>query len=435
MPSGISFCLYINIVRDSITYMEIYRGNIVYSKNSKELVEITNGYIIVNNGVIQDVLNELPKEYKDNQIIDFGKAVIIPAFSDLHVHAPQYPNRGIAMDALLYDWLNQYTFPLEAKYKDEEFFKKVYSAFVNDLVKHGTMHASVFATIHNPATDYLINALETKGIKSYVGKVNMDKDSPDILIEDTKQSLIDTETFIKKHINNKYAKPILTPRFAPTCSFELLKELGKLADKYDIGCQTHIVESLWEKEEAKKCFKDCRCDMQIYEEAGLLKHKPFIAAHFIFPSEEDLTLLHKCEGYAVQCPDATTNVIAGIMQTGKLLDTGTNLAIGSDISAGSYLGIYRQVASAVRLSKLKSFYEPDNRTITFQEAFYMATKSSGALFGKVGSLEKGYDFDALVIDDLEDDFMKLKPSEVVERFCYSGEVNNIKHRFLRGKEI
>ena len=415
--------------------MEISSGNIVYSKNSKELTQISHGYIVVDNGVIQDVFKELPNVYKDYRIIDFGKGVIIPAFSDLHVHAPQYPHRGIAMDALLYDWLNQYTFPLESKYQELEFAKKVYSAFVDDLIKHGTMHASVYATIHNPATDYLVKCLEDKGIQSYVGKVNMDKDSPDTLLESTEQSIKDTETFVKKHLNNKYAKPILTPRFAPTCSFELLKELGKLADKYHLGCQTHIVESLWEKEEAKKCFDGCRNDMQIYEEAGLLKHQPFIAGHFIFPSEEDINLLNKCGGYAVQCPDATTNIIAGIMQTGKLLDTGISLGVGSDISAGSYLGIYRQVASAVRLSKIKSFYEPDNRIITFQEAFYMATKSSGAIFGKVGSLEKGYFFDALVIDDLEDDFMKLSPSQVVERFCYSGEANNIKHRFLRGKEI
>ena len=415
--------------------MEIYSGNIVYSKNSKELTQISHGYIVVDNGVIQDVFKELPNTYKDYKVIDFANGVIIPAFSDLHVHAPQYPHRGIAMDALLYDWLNQYTFPLESKYQELEFAKKVYSAFVDDLIKHGTMHVSVYATIHNPATDYLVKCLEDKGIQSYVGKVNMDKDSPDTLLESTEQSIKDTETFVKKHLNNKYAKPILTPRFAPTCSFELLKELGKLADKYHLGCQTHIVESLWEKEEAKKCFDGCRSDMQIYEEAGLLKHQPFIAGHFIFPSEEDINLLNKCGGYAVQCPDATTNVIAGIMQTGKLLDTGISLGIGSDISAGSYLGIYRQVASAVRLSKIKSFYESDNRTITFQEAFYIATKSSGALFGKVGSLEKGYFFDALVIDDLEDDYMKLSPSQIVERFCYSGEASNIKHRFLRGKAI
>ena len=416
--------------------MRIYHGNIVYSKNKDELVELSDGYIVINDeGIIEEVSNVIPEQYKNVPVTDFGDDVIIPAFSDLHVHAPQYPNRGIAMDKLLADWLNEYTFPLESKYKDEKFAKEVYEKFVNDLIKHGTMHAVVFGTIHNPATDILVNELEDKGIQSYVGKVNMDKDSPDYLIEETDQSIKDTETFVKKHINNKYAKPILTPRFAPTCSFELLKELGELSNKYQVGVQTHIVESLWEKEEAKKCFDGCRCDMHIYKEAGLLNQKPFIAAHFIFPSDEDIELLNECGGYAVQCPDATTNVIAGIMQTGNLLDKGINLGIGSDISAGSYLGIYRQVSSVVRLSKIKAFYEKDVRPVNFKEAFYMATKQSGALFDKVGSLEKGYYFDALVITDLNDSFNKLKPAELVERFCYSGDVTNIKSRYMRGKLI
>ena len=415
--------------------MEIYRGHIVYSKNKDELVELSNSYIVVDQGIIQDIYQELPKQYQGNKVTDFGNAVIIPAFSDLHVHAPQYPNRGIAMDKLLSNWLNDYTFPLEAKYQDEEFAKKVYNAFINDLIRHGTLHAVVFATIHNNATDILINNLEAKGINSYVGKVNMDKDSPSYLIEATEQSLIDTETFIKKHINNKYAKPILTPRFAPTCSFELLKGLGKLAKEYHLPTQTHIVESIWEKEEAKKCFNGCRCDMEIYKEAGLLDNAPFIAAHFIFPSEEDIALLKDNKGYAVTCPDATTNVIAGIAPVGNLIDMGVDFAIGSDISAGSYLGIYRQVASVVRLSKIKNFYEPDNRVVNFNEAFYMATKAGGNIFGKVGSLEPGYYFDALVIDGLEDSFMKLSPSQIVERFCYSGDSSNIIHRYLKGNEI
>lgn len=415
--------------------MKIYRGNIVYSLSIKELVELPRGYIAVNDGKVVGTYQNLPEEYKDLEIIDYGERLIIPSFTDLHVHAPQYPNRGIAMDLLLSDWLNEYTFKLEAKYKDQEFARKVYAAFVNDLIKHGTMHASIFATIHNEATDILIDCLEEKGIPSFVGKVNMDKDSPSFLVETTEESLKDTERFLKKHQGNKYAKPILTPRFAPTCSFELLKKLGELADKYKVGTQTHIVESLWEKEEAKKCFEGCRCDMQIYKDAGLLKHKPFIAAHFIYPSDEDIALLKECDGYAVTCPDATTNVIAGIMQTGKLMDLGMNLAIGSDISAGSYMGIYRQVASAVRLSKIKNLYESDNRIITVKEAFYTATKGSGALFGKVGSFEEGYDFDALVIGGLQDDFRNISPAELMERFCYSGDVSSIKKRFLRGKEI
>ena len=87
------------------------------------------------------------------------------------------------------------------------------------------------------------------------------------------------------------------------------------------------------------------------------------------------------------------------------------------------------------MSKIKSLYENENRVIWFAEAVYLGTKQGGSIFGKVGSFEKGYFFDALVIGGLEDKYQKLKPVEVVERFCYSGETKNIKHKFLRGKEI
>jgi len=415
--------------------MKIYQSKIVYSKNKDELQEFENAYIVVNDDKVEGIYETLPSEYEDEEIIDFKNYVIIPAFSDLHVHAPQYPQRGLAMDKLLSDWLNDYTFPLEDKYKDINYAKEVYQAFTKDLLKHGTMHAAVFSTIHNDASDFLVECLEKEHIQSFVGKVNMDINSPDYLKEDTKESIKNTESFVKKHINNKYAKPILTPRFAPTCSFELLKELGEIANKYKVGMQTHIVESIWERDEAKKCFDGCKCDMEIYEKAGLLNNEPIIAAHFIFPSNRDIKILKEHNGFAIHCPDATTNVIAGIMKTGSLLDKNVKIAIGSDIAAGQYLGIYRQISSAVRLSKIKAFYEKKERSISFKEAFYMATKEAGKIFDRVGTFEKGYYFDALVIGDLEDDFHKLKASEIVERFCYGGEVANIKHRFLRGKEI
>ena len=415
--------------------MKIYHASIVYSKNKDELVEYENAYIVVKNDKVEGIYETLPSEYVDEEIIDFKNSVIIPAFSDLHVHAPQYPQRGLAMDKLLSDWLNDYTFPLEDKYKDINYAKEVYNAFTKDLIKHGTMHAAIFSTIHNPASDILVECLEKEHIQSFVGKVNMDINSPDYLKEDTKESIENTELFVKKHINNNYAKPILTPRSAPTCSFELLKELGIIANKYKVGMQTHIVESIWERDEAKKCYDGCKCDMEIYEKAGLLNNEPIIAAHFIFPSNRDIKILKEHNGFAIHCPDATTNVIAGIMKTGSLLDKDVKIAIGSDIAAGQYLGIYHQISSAVRLSKIKAFYEKNERSISFKEAFYMATKEAGKIFDHVGTFEKGYYFDALVIGDLEDDFHKLKASEIVERFCYSGEVANIKHRFLRGKEI
>lgn len=414
--------------------INVYHGNIVYSATEKTLAEHKDSYIVTEGEKVEGIYPVLPDRFCGTQVTDFGDGVIIPAFSDLHTHAPQYPQRGLKTDALLYDWLHRYTFPLEGRFADPAFAETVYEAFADDLLASGTMHAVVFGSVHLHATGILAEKLEKKGVRAYVGKVNMDTDSPDFLREEIGTSLAETEIFLEKYGQNKYAKPILTPRFAPTCSEELLRGLGRLAKKYGVGVQTHLVESKWEAAEAKRRFPDCSCDTEIYEKAGLLGYGPFVGAHFIFPSEEDIRVLTRYNGYAVQCPDATVNVIAGIMPTAFLAQKGVNLALGSDVAAGASLAIYRQVAQSVQLSKIRSFYEPEHKAIPFAQAFYMATKQGGSLFGKVGSLEPGYDFDAIVIGGVSDPFMPLSPIETVERFCSAGETKNIVARFMRGQK-
>ena len=118
--------------------INIFHGNVVYSKSKEELASFEHHYIIVEDGVVVDVCPVIPEAYAKVPVTEFGDDVIIPAFSDLHVHAPQYPQRGTAMDPLLYDWLHQYTFPLEAKYADIRCARQVYDAFVDDLIEHGT---------------------------------------------------------------------------------------------------------------------------------------------------------------------------------------------------------------------------------------------------------------------------------------------------------
>ena len=416
--------------------MQLFRGHILYSKSREELAVFENSYLAVEDGIIKGVYETLPQALKGLPVQDFGERVIIPAFSDLHVHAPQYPQRALAMDLLLNDWLNSYTFPLEARYADPDFAHAVYDAFVEDLIANGTLHACIFGTIHPEATGYLLEKLEEKGLSAYVGKVNMDKASPEYLCETTEDSLRRTEEFLEKYAHSRTARPILTPRFAPTCSQKLLDGLGILGRKYQTGVQTHIVESRWEAAQALLDFPDASCDMEIYEKAGLLENGPVVMAHFLYPSEEDIRILKKYHGFAVQCPDSTANIIAGIMRNSYLADLGVSLSLGSDIAGGHHIGVYSQVAKSVQLSKLKWLYEPEgNRPIDFPKAFYMATKQGGEIFGRVGSLEKGYRFDALVIDNLSDPFLKLSPRQVVERFCHIGTKDQIAERYLNGKRI
>ena len=183
-------------------------------------------------------------------------------------------------------------------------------------------------------------------------------------------------------------------------------------------------------------FPDCRSDSEIYEKAGLLGNGPSIFAHFIFPNEDDLRVMKEYDCCAVHCPEATNNVIAGIMPVDFLQKNGIRLAMGCDIGAGVKNGIYRQCAAAVKLSKLKEFYEPDlGKTIDITNAFYLATKAGGEIFGKVGSFEPGYVFNALVIDGIEDEGHPMTPAQRLERFCYAGDDRNIVQRYLNGEKI
>ena len=416
--------------------MRLYHGDIVFAPNRERMEVHENSYIAVENGKVEGIYAEIPEKFAGVPVTDHGRGLIIPAFSDLHVHASQYIQRGIGMDLLLNDWLNIYTFPQESNFADIEYAEPIYDTFVKDLIRNGTFHASIFPTIHRKATDILFKKLEDKGLYAYVGKVNMDFQSPSYLCETLEESLRETEIFLDEHSGGGTVRPILTPRFVPTCSRDLLEGLGKLGKKYHIGVQTHVVESHWEREESERLFPDCASDSRIYEKTGLLGNGPAIFAHFIYPSEDDIRVITRYGGTAVHCPEATVNVIAGIMAVHAQQEQGVDIALGCDIGAGTRPGIYRQCAEAVKLSKLKELYEPGyGKTITIDNAFYMATKAGGSVFGKVGSFEEGYTFNALVIDDIEDAGHPMTGAQRLERFCYAGDDRNIKARYLNGEEL
>ena len=358
--------------------IELLHGDIVYSESGDSLTVRENAILAVEDGKVRDIYapDALPEDLRPLPVTDYGRSLIIPAFTDMHVHAPQYEERGIRMDLLLSDWLNQCTFPEEAKFADPDYARLVYRQFAQDLVRQGTLHAVVFATLHAGATDILMELLEEQGIDAFVGKVNMDIHSPDFLCETVEESLRGTEAWLERHSGTESrVRPILTPRFAPTCSFPLLQGLGALAKKYHTGVQTHLVESKWEAAESVSMYPECGSDAGIYERAGLLGEGPSIFAHVIFPTAEDLRIMKKYGSFAVHCPDATTNIIAGIAPVAAEQAEGIRVALGSDVGAGHSLAVYRQAARAVQLSKLKEFYEPmESGTISFANAFYMATK-------------------------------------------------------------
>ena len=392
-------------------------------------------YVFVRDGVIGEIAPVLPEEYDGIPVTDCGRGVMIPAFSDLHIHAPQYAQRGIGMDCLLFDWLTTHTFPEESRFEDTAYARRIYARLIRDMLRDGTMHASFFTTLHYDACLLLFRMLEESGMRAFCGITNMDRNTADGYVDTTAGSLAKTERFLRECGPGGDVRPILTPRFAPTCTGELLEGLGRLGAKYGAGMQTHLVESRAEAEWACALFPDCASDGEIYEKYGLLGNGPVLFAHVIFPTETEFGILGKYACVPVHCPDATTNITAGIMPFSSMRERGSEPALGTDVGGGHHTGIYRQVSRAVQLSKMKEFYEPECRRIRFVDAFAAGTAAAESVFPGTGRLEPGCRFDALVIDGMEDEGGLLSPEERLERFCYIGDDRNIVARYLNGRPV
>lgn len=414
----------------------LYHGNIIYSKSKDELVSREDAYVMVSDGHVKAIIEEIPEKFPVENIVDFGNSLIIPGFCDMHVHAPQFLQRGMGMDKELLDWLNTYTFPNESLFKDENHAKKIYTMFVKELIKQGTLHVNCFPSIHYKASQILLDILKENKMFAFTGKLNMDQNSPDYYIEETEKSIEETEKFLIENQTNSNVTASIIPRFTITCSEKLLSGLGELSEKYEAPVHSHMCEAVNEMKVVSELFPNYKNGAEIFYKNKLLGQRPTIMAHCIFMDDEVLELMKNENCMAVHCPDATANVNSGgIMPVKKLLSLGINLALGSDIGAGVSAGIYRTVATTIQHSKIRNMYDPSWEAVKLSEAFYMATKSGGRFFNKVGSFEEDYCFNALVINDDIFGNADLTPIERLERFCYLGDDRNIVARYILGELI
>ena len=420
------------------SHINILKANIVHTETSKLFNISKNGYIVVQGNCIEGVYDKLPERYKNIEIEDYGDKLIIPGFVDLHTHAPQFAIKGIGYDKELIPWLETYTFPEETKFKDISYATKVYKEFASELYNEGTTRAVIFATIHPKATEVLMDLLEEKGIVSYVGKVNMDRNCPDTLKENSDESIKNTTDWIQNCSGKyKFVKPIITPRFVPSCTSYLMKELGNIAINQNIPVQSHLSENLSEIEWIKELHPKCKNYGDVYNEFNLFGQTKTIMAHCVHLTEEEIAKIEKNKVVIAHCPTSNVNLSSGIAPISKLLKKNIQIGLGSDIAGGENLSMFAVMASAIRMSKLKKVcFKEDEQPLTLQEVFYLATKGGGKFFGKVGSFEEGYEFDALVIDD--DNLWKVNKGSIeerIERLIYLGDGENIITRYAGGREI
>jgi guanine deaminase len=412
------------------------KGNVIYTKTKTQFTSVSHGYIVCENGVVTDVYEELPVRYKDIDFIDYGDHIIIPGLTDLHVHAPQFAYRGLGMDLELLPWLETYAFKEEAKYSSEEYAHSAYQAFCAALKKSATTHASIFATLHVNATRILMDLLEETGLVTCVGNVNMDRNSPDYLVQTTQESITDTELWLQSVLNHyQRTKPILTPRFVPSCTGELMAAIGKMALEYGVSVQSHLSENKAEIEWVQKLHPACSSYSNVYDQYGLFgRSVPTIMAHCVYPREEELDLIRENGVYIAHCPGSNMNISSGIAPVREMINRGIHVGLGSDVAGGFSLSMFRAVSDAIQVSKLYAvLVDATQKPLMLPEAFYMATKGGGSFWGKVGSFEPGYDMNAVVIDDgVLNHHAGLTIEQRLERIVYLSADEQITAKYVNG---
>jgi guanine deaminase len=241
-----------------------------------------------------------------------------------------------------------------------------------------------------------------QGQRAFVGKVNMDRMSPENYTETTQESLQNTRAFIHdlKSLNSPLLQPVITPRFLPTCTPELLKGLKQIADENPgILIQSHLSESQDEMAFTQSLFPDQGTDAQIFDAVGLLSKKT-VMAHAVHLSESDTQLLkERGVGIAV-CPLSNAYFAGGRFPLETHLHKLNKCGLGSDVAGGYSPSLLNAMRTSVLLYRA-SLPHPEGLAVNHHTAFWLATRGGARVLGmegRVGGFEEGFAFDAVLVD-------------------------------------
>jgi guanine deaminase len=390
-------------------------------------------------------------------LVTLGKSeYLLPGLVDLHVHAPQWPQLGLALDLPLEEWLQACTFPLEARFGDTRYAQQAYESLVEALLANGTTTAMYFGTIHLAATQALADICLRRSQRALIGRVAMDDPGQcPVYYRDANAGIAEAETkrfisYVRSMPGNDsgLVLPVITPRFIPSCTDELLRGLGQLAR--DTGChvQTHCSESDWAHEFVLNRYGVT--DTTALERFGLLSRRTILAHGNFIDGADIATILQAGAGIA-HCPLSNVYFSDAVFPVRRMLERGVHVGLGTDISGGASPSILENARHAVIASRtLESGVDPrlgreqrrspDSR-IDAATAFWLATAGGGiALDLRIGAFREGYHFDAIVLDGrspnsnlhLEEN---ATPGEILQKIVYHATRADIKEVWVADRRV
>lgn len=382
-------------------------------------------------------------------------SMVLPGFVDLHIHAPQYPQLGKALDVPLEVWLQRHTFPLEARYADVDFAARVYPTLVGDLLDNGTTTAVYFATIHEAATKLLVDACLARGQRAFVGKVAMDNPEecpPFYRDASVEAGLAGTRAvidYVRAHPDNRagLVEPVVTPRFVPSCTDPMLDGLGAMARECGCAVQTHCSESDWQHGYALARFG--RRDAEVLDGFGLLTRRT-VLAHGNFLDAGDMERVRARGSGVAHCPLSNVYFSNAVFPLRAALDRGVRVGLGTDIAGGPSASLFDACRMAVAASRMLEegvdpAEGPDARRrpgtrIDFRTALHLATAGGADVLDvPAGRFAAGRQFDAMLVDPnapgttLRVDGDLDTAEDVVQKIVFNASKPNIRDVWVAGR--
>ncbi|MBN8996128.1 MAG: guanine deaminase [Rhizobiales bacterium] len=382
---------------------------------------------------------------------------VLPGFVDLHIHAPQYPQLGTALHVPLEVWLQENTFPTEARFADLAFAERAYSALVGDLLALGTTTAVMFASIHGPATRKLVDLCLDKGLRAVIGKTAMDdpRGCPDFYRDASAEAAVAESAalidYVRSHPANRAGDvlPAVIPRFIPACTDAALEGLGALAAECRCHIQTHCSESDWEHGAVLARYG--RTDAKALDGFGLLTRRT-VLAHGNFLPDDDMDLIRERGSGVAHCPLSNVYFSNAVFPLRRALVKGLRVGLGTDIAGGPSASLLENIRMAVHASRMleegvDADLAPEARgrpgtRIDWKVAFHLATAGGADVLDiPVGTFAPGMKFDAIAIDTAAPDgtIRRLDGDEdlgtTLQRILFTASKRNIADVWTGGRRV
>ncbi|MCU0525244.1 MAG: guanine deaminase [Elainella sp. Prado103] len=371
-----------------------------------------DGLLVVESGLIQAVgdYGSLQAEYSDLPTTHYSNQLIMPGFVDTHIHYPQIEMVAAYGEQLL-EWLNQYTFPTEAKFQDESYARKIAACFLDELLKNGTTTALVFAAVFPESVDAFFTEAFQRNLRMIAGKVMMDRNAPDYIRDTTESSYEQTKQLIQKWHKKGRLLYAVTPRFAVTSSDRQLQLAGQLLQEFpDVYLHTHLSENVKEVALVSELFPDSNGYLDVYDQAGLVCHRS-VFAHGVQLTDAEFERLSAAQAAIACCPTSNLFLGSGLFKFDRAKSRAhpVKLGMGTDIGAGTSFSLLQTANEAYKVAQLQGM------SLSAFKSLYLATLGGAEalnLAEQIGNFTPGKEADFIVLDLQATSLLKLRNPQV-----------------------